>query len=351
MLADAHSKWLIALPQVLGGVGLSLLAVFAWNPFEQPLLRRTVVVEPTNVNFGELSAFETGKATLLLTNQGREKIEFFLAFECDCVRAEPSSSQIGPGEKLSIALTYRPRGYSDLQSINEELTDIHLKLRTTKTADSVRLTAKALVIKPFVIDPRQTKISANAFGKTQFELNLSLRADVNDVRVSSKPVFMDELTVGSLNTEFNVLTLRGEMHAPESSQKTEVQLEIAINRTDREPFLISLPLDVSVLEPFAVSETSLHVNAKGTVSLSVAPLSGCEGLEIVETKCELPGIAVEATRNAVQVTASENLEEKTGYLQLNLKCRGIDSTERLFTKFILVQTSASESASDGLPNP
>lgn len=343
MLAK-HSKWLMAMPQFFGGIGLSLLAVFAWNPFEQPLLRRVVAIEPTNIDFGELSTLEIGKTKLVLTNLGRENVEFVLAFECDCTRAEPPSGQIAPGEKFPISLSYRPRGSSDLQSISEELTNIQLKMRTAKTTDSVSLLARAKVIKPFAIDLHESKISANAFGITPFALNLSLCGDVESVDVLASPTFVKKLSVGELKTESNVVTLQGDIVSPESSQKSDIEFGITLKkmgRSDRTYFRISVPLEVTVREPFVVSDSFLQLIEKESTSVHFTPLGGCESLEIVEAKCELPGLDIQVLVDKVKITCSEISEIQTGYLQLNVKCRGNDFTERMFSKFILVQFSAS----------
>ena len=344
-----HSKWLMAMPQVFGGIGLSLLALFAWNPFQQPLLQRAIAIEPKNIDFGELSAFDIGKATIVLTNRGREKMEFMLAFECDCTRAVPASGQIGPGEKFPITFSYRPRGSSDLKSINEELTNIQLKMRNAKSVDSVQLSACAKVIRPIWTHPNQTKIAANAFGRTPFNLNLSICSDVENVDVLSTPSFIRELIVHEPNSKSNFVVLQGDIVSPESAQKSIIELGVTLKGTDRTPIRISLPLELSVRDPFAVSAGSLQLVEKESDQLSVTPLGDCENVEVVEAKCDLPGTMVQITGSLIQVNATEISENQTGYLQLKLKCRGKDKSERLFSKYVLVQVSASDVVGLSIP--
>lgn len=338
-----HSKWITAMPSFFGGVGLSLLALFAWNPFQQPLLRRAIKVEPTSINFGELSAFDIGKATIVLTNRGREKIEFMLAFECNCTRAEPASGQIGPGEKFPIAFSYRPRGTSDLKSISEELTNIELKMRNTKSMDSVQLSACAKLIRPIWAQPNQTKISANAFGKTPVNLNLDICSDVESVDVVSTPSFMRDLIVHEPNSKSNSVMLQGTIVSPESAQKSTIELEVTLKGIDRTPIQVSLPLEISVRDPFALSAGSLQLVANKSAELSVTPLGDCQSVEVIEANCDLSGTTVQIADSLIRVSAIKISENQTGYLQMKLKCRGKDTAERLFSKFILVQLTASAS--------
>ena len=137
--------------------------------------------------------------------------------------------------------------------------------------------------------------------------------------------------------------------SPESAQKSIIELGVTLKGSERSPLRISLPLELSVLDPFTVSVGSLHLVPKGIAELSVRTTGDCENLEIVEAKCEMKGTTVEIADSVVQLSASETSESQTGYLHLKLKCRGKDKSERLFSKFVLVQLTSTDSIDLSVP--
>jgi len=328
------------LSQLLGGMGLAVLALFYWNPFEQPMLRNTVRVQPRSLDFGLLSALDVGRSTVVLTNDGHEPIEYSFSFECSCTHAEPSQGRIDPGGSVPILVNYKPRGTQQTHSIHEETAIVQLSLRNAKSYDTLVLATKAEIMQPFTMDSRETNLAANAFGATPFEFHLNLRQDVERVIILSKPDFFSELSLGEGSPESTVLTLNGLMVPPESPSKTSVELGVAIKSRGNDPLRMSLPIQVTIREPFKVTETLLRLRELGSASVTVTPVEGCEKVSVIDAKCDLPGVAIQVTGETIQATASRVEKDSTGYLHLSLLCHGKSSTEKAFSKYIAVQLLA-----------
>ena len=173
-----------------------------------------------------------------------------------------------------------------------------------------------------------------------FESSHNLRQDVERVIILSKPDFFSELSLGEGSPESTVLTLNGLMVPPESPSKTSVELGVAIKSRGNDPLRMSLPIQVTIREPFKVTETLLRLRELGSASVTVTPVEGCEKVSVIDAKCDLPGVAIQVTGETIQATASRVEKDSTGYLHLSLLCHGKSSTEKAFSKYIAVQLLA-----------
>jgi hypothetical protein len=328
-------------PEILAGLGVSFLVLFFWNPFRVRELRETVSVSPATLDFGRIVPGNIGKIDVQLKNGGQDKVEFKFDFECRCTHAEPSEGILAVGETRKVSFSYRPQGSLSRESMESEIGLVSLRLRSNNTMDEQGLALKALVIKPFQFEANKAKVNASFFESTLFELPLSLKDDVSDISIVSKPSFFRSLRVLRDDNGVDV-SLIGEIGQMAGSAREQIFLTAALKSPKNELLETAIPVHVELADPFILSESKVLLRQGETVAVVAKPGADCVSVELAAAQCDIASVESIVSDNRVTVYLKESLESKIGHLRLTLHCFGANGKTQVLTKNIVVHCVASD---------
>ena len=340
MKRSAQMSFAYVSPEILAGLGISFLLLFLWNPFRVRELRETVSVSPATLDFGRIAPGSIGKLDVQLKNSGQDKVEFKFDFECSCTHAEPSEGILEVGETRKVSFSYRPQGSLSTGSLESEIGLVSLKLRSTNTMDEQGLALKAVVIKPFQFEANKAKVNASFFESTLFELPLSLKDDVSDIAIVSKPSFFRSLRVSRDDNGVDT-TLIGEIVPMEGATQEPIVLTAALKSPKNELLETAIPVVVEIADPFILSESKVLLRQGETVAVVAKPGANCVSVELAAAQCDIASVESIVKDNQVSVHFKESSESKVGHLRLTLHCLGASGKMQVLTKNIVVHCVSS----------
>ncbi|MFK7738009.1 MAG: DUF1573 domain-containing protein [Pirellulaceae bacterium] len=280
------------LPTIFASLGVSAIFVYLFVPVHAPSFEDICHLNRTQIDFGSLSFYQVGEEKLRFENRSNQSVHFEVGVDCQCTRVVPDRGVIAAGQFAELTVNYTPKGTGTVKSANRETSSLIVSARGPSFVVEREVEIGAQVFRPILANDRHLNQKLTACTSQEFDIDLSLKTDVDSLTLVSKPSFLETAIIGEFNKTFQAVKIRCRSKAFDRPQMLKGELDLTVKVIKEDGVAISedysLPLRLFVSEPFDLSNQLVLMKKNDVKVVSVNAGEAIRTLRIssVDSDCD-----------------------------------------------------------------